>query len=303
MMANRPDVTETGLGITQLNSLVSSVIKVYVPFMDTLPSTTVEDIIAESAFIDTAQSTDCQISQGDDSNSLNVGSLPPSNSVDGDPANWADPEGKDWLYFLVGRAKVDPGDSDSGYAIYLETNISENASLRVFPYMCRFRDNTEIPVVEVYCSDLNGNHSWQNNGGDEASGLGWECDYCAGWNLVEDQVYSIAAARRGDMLEHYFDGVLVGRVNVGNTDIATTWDSFDGGTGLELTHSGYTGSGCTADSPTGTVGHYPADFYGIAQFVFSTLPPQADLENAMAWMKAKMQTGDKPIWPRWVCLT
>ena len=319
MIGANDSVRGTGMP-SQANSITAPSSKVFVTYEDSLPATTVQDIINNTAFIDNAVSTDNQISAGDDDYSLNIGSLP-GGQVGGKPAIWVDPVGDDWLYFGVMRAKVDPALPSSGYAVYLQHAISNDHALRIFPYMMLFRDSSGSPYKEVVARNIDTEDwSWMWNGSSNpASGNGWYCDNCEGWNLVEDQVYSIGGARRGDWMEHYFDGELVGRVNVRDAfagtapnppsngretdgDIAA-WEGFDGGGGLELTHSGYSDVGCIDYNGDQMVGHYPADHYGIHQFVFAGgLPSQENIEYWMDWMKEEWQKGNKIAPPEWMTL-
>lgn len=320
MIGANDNVRGTGMP-SQANSITAPSARVFVSCEDSLPATTVQDIIGSTAFIDNAVSTDNQISAGDDAYSLNIGALPPSNQVAGNPATWSDPAGSDWIYFAVIRAKVNPSDPFDGYAVYLEQLISGNdASVRIFPYMMTFRDNREAPIKEVFTRNIDTDDwSWMWNGGDPASGLGWTCDHCEGWNLVDGQVYSVGGAREGDWLYHYFNGKLVGRVNVREAYAGTypnpapvdrelggdisIWENFDGGQGIELTHSGYSGVGCIDYNGDQTVGHYPSDHYGTAQFIFAGgLPSQESIEYNMNLMKEEWIKNNKILPPEWMTL-
>lgn len=312
--------TVRGTGVpSQANSITSPSIKLFSPVEDGLPTSTIDDVIGATPFINTAVSTDCLIEAGSDAFSYKVGSAP-GGQVGGNPAQWTDPATNDWLYFAVMRAIKDPAVAHSGYAVYIEISSIASGNVRIFPYMMRFRDDTSVPIKEAFTRNiLTDDWSWVWNGGDSASGLGWECDHCEGWNLVDGEVYSIGGARRGDVMEHYFDGALVGSVNVrdafaGNVlnkdasgqeeggDI-TVWENHDGGESIELTHSGHSGAGCIDVNGDQIVGHYPAEWYGIAQFVFSGgLPVQESIEEGMRYMKEKWTHGDKIIYPEWITL-
>lgn len=304
MRAKNPNASNFS-NLAQGISITSPSLKRFPAFEDSLPSTTIADVKTGADFIDTSLTSDVAIGAGGDSYSMNVGST--TGNVGVSPANWAAPGNNDWLFFAVIRAIEDPSNPGSGYACYIDID-----GLGVFPYMMRFENISSGGVNRpVYTKDLSGNWNYQFNGvedpGYPVTGFGgWWCDNCQGWNLVDGQVYSIGGAKRGDWMEHYFDNKLVGKINV--EDFAQTygfdtnrWRNWTPPAGLETSHSGWSGVGCNKDEVVHTIGHYPSDYYGMLQHVFSDGLPN-DIEEAMQWMKEQWTAGNKVIWPGWVTL-
>ena len=60
-------------------------------------------------------------------------------------------------------------------------------------------------------------------------------------------------------------------------------------------HSGWSGVGCSS-SELATVGHWPAEYYGLQMSIFSgDCPSQAKLEYIMQWQKEQWIAGNKAI--------
>jgi hypothetical protein len=295
MISVRDDLLDNGV-MTQANS-IGGCVKVFVPCEESVPASSIEDIINSTAFITAAASCggNCTLTAGQDSYSIRVGSAPPDSNLNGDPAAWVDPSGKDWMYFAV-MAPTDEGDATdkASRAVYIEQALT-GAALRLFPYRCTFRTAT-APVDDVECRNLSGVF-------DGVTPLNsFNCDYCEGLNFNDGEIHTVAAVKRGNLLEHYVDNALVGRVDVagyadeqGKSTILTEWNNFNGGDGIELNHSGYSGGGCSADE---SVGHARADWYGVAQFVFQDgAPIQKKIEHSMSRMEEEWTTGNKAIYP------
>lgn len=299
-------VTDNGT-MTQANSISSPSLRHFVSFEESLPSTTVADIKKGVTFCDNTVDTDIDISAGIDSSSIRFGSE--TGGVGVTTQAWDAPGTDDWLFFAVIRAIEDPSTPGNGYACYIEIGGKD---IGIFPYMMRFEDidgtGTSRPV---YTKDLEGNWNYAFNGLPDpgipsASFGGWWCDNCTGWNLVDGEVYSIGGCKRGDWLEHYFDGQLVGRINVaefaeGNGFSTGKWDNWTPANDLETSHSGYSGVGCNDSEVVSTIGHWPSEYYGLMMSIFADGTPD-DIEEAMQWMKTQWLAGNKVVWPGWVSL-
>lgn len=291
---------------TQANSLTAPCAKVFVSCEESVPAATLEDIVNTTDFIIAADSCggNCTLTAGQDAHSIRVGSPPTDDAVDGDPANWIDPAGKDWLYVQIAAPTDEDDASSPSRAVYIETYSASGSGAGLFIYAMRclfISQDIVIPRNIAYCADLNGN--LYTTPGTNVNDI----DYCQGFNMENGEIHSVAGARRGDWLEHYVNGRLVGKVNVieyaaevNSVSMVSDWENWDGGLGIELTHAPHTGNGCASQR---TQGHARADWYGVQQYVFADgLPSQASIEAGMNRMKEEWSEGNKIINPEWMTI-
>jgi len=212
--------------------------------------------------------------------------------------SWPDPASQDYMILVCGRS-LGTGDANGCVALYVgNTSIGQ---MKVQPYYAVFQDTSSSGDVWL-----------------QSVSTQWAKEYSIR-TIGED--YMFAAVKRGDIMEHYADGRLLGSVNVATANggiLADAWrNQNDKSNLLRAGHSGYGDQlTCTQQlidlTVCGEIGapivggfegsaNEAQDFYGMLYHFFPNgTPAVTEIENGMQWMKPKWIGGDKPIYPGWM---
>ena len=213
----------------------------------------------------------------------------------------------DAIILVAGKARIDSGSSDSldGGFISFYIGSASDVIFRVQPYYATFYDSN---VSDPYSDGRDTIATPVDN------------------NLltrVDGQDYVFASVKRGDVMEHWADGIKTGEnylVNSEDSQMLSDWRNLQPGADFICSHGAYAksigrcdenlestdpigfdchhyshlvtdirggvqvpGSFEPLDGNTGVTGDYPQDYYGFLYMVFEDGAPN-DVGEAMTWM-------------------
>lgn len=255
---------------SQLNS-VSPASRHYFPCIaDDVSASTLTDIIG-GIVIDPVAQTDHSVGAGA-TNTVRVQSYPTDIGITG---AWDAIGSNDGIILVAAKARFDTGHADSNYGGFISFYVGtiETVILRVQPYYSHFFAGTDETQTNTPEYDPN---FIRNDGQD----------------------YIFAAVKRGNILEHWADGVLRGTVDItdSSSDLQADWSTMAPGAKIANSHSRYDQDG------TMKSGEYPQDYYGFLYMVFEDGAPN-DIGVAMDWNLddwKNVPAGEKRIYPSWI---
>jgi len=276
---------------TQSNSLGPSTI-VYFPMGETaspLVDVGAAGIEHTAAGTTTPAGYSNVVGAGDDSFSTRLLQFDVRSSMVG---TMPDIDDKDFVLFFVGKARDDPdggapAGSGGGMSVYFGNSGVALSEIRCQLYLGGVRD------LRVFTDAIFGGDS-----GDAIALMNISTPtWTPGFTRTEGQVYGAATVKRGNIIEHWVDGVKRGEQDwrtflpKSQTYWSNYWDDIQLGNDVFFSHAKYNES---------SVWEYAQDYYGAMFRVFDTAPD--DIASAMVWMKTEWQSDNKIIWPGWMSL-
>jgi len=318
--ASQAGITDSG-SQTQENSIGPNCKHFFPCSAADVAASTLTDIV-NGVVIDPVAETDHSVGAGAD-NTARVQSFGTNVGITG---AWTAPGAKDCVLMVCGKSRIDSGsaDVDDGGFITVYVGTAATQILRAQPYYSTFFSGATSDPSSIGLNLI-------------ATPM-----YLPNRTRVDGEDYCFAAVMRGDILEHWADGLLTGTNDVtkGPSTMQTDWDNFAPGAEFRCSHSAYCLDVMVCKASTGLTDplDFPCTIGLVPQAIirangdsevpggFKLIPGNAaqtgeypqdyygfalfvfengapnDVGEAMNWMKEQWSAGNKVIWPGWSTL-
>jgi hypothetical protein len=293
--ANLGGVVDTGYAITEANSFTAPCLQHHWRCRETGSPTTWTDsqggvIVTPTGNSPNSGNPNVIADPGDADSGIGV-QVQEWDGVATSGGSVVDPVASDLAITIVAKARLDPSgpatDTGGEISFYLGDFVSGvSGYFRVQPYLAAWRDGRVLADAIA--------------GGSSESLVVSNCAtdiYTPMLSRTEGQVYAIAGVKRGNLIEHWVDGVQVGEVNLLTFHAESAyWEPYVENMVLAdrvaVSHSKY-----DAD----TAWEWPQLYYDVKVCHFAGGAPN-DIGEMMLWTKEQVQLDNKALWPGWVTL-